>query len=394
MIRTRWSVLAAFVLITSANQMLWLTFAPLTTDAAKHYDVSEGAIIALSAVFPLLYVLLALPAGFALDRWFHSSVRFGAALTAAGALVRLVGDDYGWVLAGQLLVAIAQPLVTNSVAKIAGAYSTEEDRPTAIAVCSAGLFAGMLLAFATAGVLGTEHLRLLLLVQALYATIGAVLLAVGLRHPGRLVDDTRVSSGKEALRSVWADPVVRSMTALVVVGFGVFVGLTSSLEALLKPDGVSSTEASVLLLVMVGAGVAGSLLLPPRVARLGQERSMLLASLVVTATGSVLLSVVHEVVAIGVVLGVMGLQMLATLPVVLEVMERRTGSASGTGAAILWMAGNAGGLVVTVVLGALLDAPAAAFLVLGVVALLGLPVLLRMAPDALRRDTDLTRVGP
>ena len=156
MIRTRWSVLAAFALLTSANQMLWLTFAPLTTDAAKHYDVSEGAIGALSAVFPLLYVLLALPAGIALDRWFHSSVKLGAALTAAGALVRLVGDDYGWVLAGQLLVvAVAQPLVTNSVAKVGGAYSTEQDRPTAIAVCSAGLFAGMLLAFAIGG--GVRH---------------------------------------------------------------------------------------------------------------------------------------------------------------------------------------------------------------------------------------------
>jgi hypothetical protein len=70
--------------------------------------------------------------------------------------------------------------------------------------------------------------------------------------------------------------------------------------------------------------------------------------------------------------------------VVLEVMERRTGSASGTGSAILWMAGNAGGLVVTGVLAALLDVPTAAFLVLGAIALLGLPVLLRMSPAALR----------
>ena len=82
--RTRWSVLVAFVLVTSANQMLWLTFAPITTDAARHYDVSEGAIGALSAVFPLLYVLLAIPAGFALDRWFRGSVGLGAALTAVG----------------------------------------------------------------------------------------------------------------------------------------------------------------------------------------------------------------------------------------------------------------------------------------------------------------------
>ncbi|MCW2545011.1 MAG: major facilitator superfamily 1, partial [Frankiales bacterium] len=205
---------------------------------------------------------------------------------------------------------------------------------------------------------------------------------------------TPIASGKAALRTVWADPVVRSMTGLVVVGFGVFVGLTTWLQALLEPDGVSETQAGVLLLVMVVAGVGGSLVIPPLANRHGAERSVLLASLVVTATGAVLLSVVHPVVLIGVVLAAMGLLLLATLPVVLEVMERRTGSASGTGAAILWMAGNAGGLVVTGILAALLDAPAAAFLVLAGIGLLGLPVLLRMDPGGLRREADVTRVGP
>lgn len=384
MLRTRWSVIAAFVLVTSANQMLWLTFAPLTTDAAKHYGVGEGSIGALSAVFPLLYVVLALPAGIALDRRFHASVRAGAVLTAVGALVRLAGDDFGWVLAGQLLVAVAQPLVTNSVAKVGAAYSSDADRPTAIAVCSAGLFAGMLLAFATGAAIGTAHLQLLLAVQAGYAVVGAALLAVGLRHPGRDVDEVPVESGKAALRLVWADPVMRSMTALVVVGFGVFVGLTTWLQALLEPDGVSESEAGVLLLVMVVAGVGGSLVLPPLAARRGTERSVLLASLVVTAVGAALLSVVHEVVLVGAILAAMGLLLLATLPIVLEVMERRTGSASGTGAAVLWMAGNAGGLVVTGVLAALLDWPAAAFLVLAAVSLLGLPVLARMTASSLR----------
>ncbi|MDT7549058.1 MAG: hypothetical protein QOE84_1452, partial [Actinomycetota bacterium] len=163
--RSRWTVIAAFVLVTSANQMLWLTFAPITTDAARHYDVSEGAIGALSAVFPLLYVLLAIPAGFALDRWFRGSVVTGATLTAAGGLLRLVGDSYAWVLVGQLVIAFAQPLVTNSVAKLAGAYTSDEDRPLGIAVCSAGLFAGFLVAFGTgAGFGGGSGLRTLLVV--------------------------------------------------------------------------------------------------------------------------------------------------------------------------------------------------------------------------------------
>jgi predicted MFS family arabinose efflux permease len=384
--RSRWGVVAAFVLVTSANQMLWLTFAPITTDAATHYGVDEGSIGALSAVFPLLYVLLAIPAGIALDRWFRGSVLTGAALTAAGAALRVIGDSYVWVLLGQLVVAVAQPLVTNSVAKLAGSYTTEEDRPLGIAVCSAGLFAGFLVAFGTGAAFGGgSGLRTLLVVQAVYAVVGAALLTVALRAPGRVVD-LPAGAGIASLRAVWADPVLRATTQLVVVGFGVFVGLTTWLQALLEPDGISADTAGVLLIVMVVAGVLGSVVLPPIAAHRGAERAVLRASLVVTGAGSALLAVVHAALGIGIVLAAMGLLLLATLPVVLEVVERRAGPRSGTAAALLWMAGNAGGLVVTIVLAPLLDHPSAAFLVLTAVALAGLPILRRLGGGDLSRQ--------
>lgn len=93
--------------MAAANQMLWLTFAPVTIDSARYYGVSEGAIGALSEIFPLLFVLLAVPAGLLLDRWLRPVLLAGAALTTAGGLLRLAGDSYSWLLAGQILVAVA-----------------------------------------------------------------------------------------------------------------------------------------------------------------------------------------------------------------------------------------------------------------------------------------------
>jgi cyanate permease len=179
--------------------------------------------------------------------------------------------------------------------------------------------------------------------------------------------------------------VLRTTTQLTVVGFGVFVGLTTWLQALLEPDGISADTAGVLLITMVIAGVIGSLVLPPVATRRGAERQVLLTSLVVTAGGAALLAFVHVPLGIGIVLAAMGLLLLATLPVILEVTERRAGPASGTAAALLWMAGNAGGLVVTVVLAPLLKQPAAGFLVLAAVAAAGLPILRRLGPADLRR---------
>jgi predicted MFS family arabinose efflux permease len=66
---SRWLVVAAFAFVGAATQLLWLTFAPVTTVAARHYGVSENAIGWLANVFPLVCVVLSIPAGLAFRRW-------------------------------------------------------------------------------------------------------------------------------------------------------------------------------------------------------------------------------------------------------------------------------------------------------------------------------------
>src|SRR5215211_5729210 len=128
--RSRWTPIVGYSLVGAATQLVWLNFAGVTTFAASRYGVSEGAIGWLAQVFPLLYVVLAIPCGLVLDRWFRPGLIAGAVLTAAGAAIRLIEDDYGWLLAGQIVAAIAQPLVLNAITGITGHYLDEDDRPT------------------------------------------------------------------------------------------------------------------------------------------------------------------------------------------------------------------------------------------------------------------------
>jgi hypothetical protein len=57
----RWLVLAVFMLVTFINQASWITFAPITGEAARHYGTSDLVIGLLSMVFMIVYVLLAIP---------------------------------------------------------------------------------------------------------------------------------------------------------------------------------------------------------------------------------------------------------------------------------------------------------------------------------------------
>ena len=100
--RGGWPLVLCYAAVAGASQLLWLTYAPVTTAAAEHYGVSVTAIGWLANVFPLLYVVLAVPAGLALDRRPRPALGWGVVLTALGGVVRLGGDSFGWALAGQL----------------------------------------------------------------------------------------------------------------------------------------------------------------------------------------------------------------------------------------------------------------------------------------------------
>jgi predicted MFS family arabinose efflux permease len=258
---SRWSALVAFAAVGATTQLLWLTFAPITSDAAKHYGVSETAIGWLANVFPLAYVVLAIPAGLFLDRWFRPALGLGAALMAAGALARLSGDTYAAVLAGQSLVAAAQPLVLNAITGFAHRYLVSADRAKGIAAASAATFAGMIAAFALATAVS---LRTALTIDAAVAVGTALWLGWALRTPPAAAVPR---AAPVSLRSTWTDPLVRRLCLLVFVPFGTFTALTTWAEALLKPAGVSSDQAGVLLLVNIVCGVAGCAVLPVWAAR-------------------------------------------------------------------------------------------------------------------------------
>jgi predicted MFS family arabinose efflux permease len=371
-LRSRWGAIAAFAVVGAATQLVWLNFAGVTTVSAERYGVSESAIGWLAQVFPLLYVVLAIPAGLILDKWFRSGLILGAVLTAAGALLRL-GDTYGWLLAGQIVASVAQPLVLNAVTGITGRYLAEKDRPTGIAAGTASIFAGMVIAFLLSAIFAdSNELPTMLWLTAIFSVVAAGWLIVALRKPGEHKPDHH-RPDRGALRIAWGDPLIRRLCVLAIFPFGVFVAMTTFSQALLEPAGVSAGTASTILLINVVAGVIGSAVVPVLVVRHHAEAALLVASLSVTALACAALALWPGVAMGFIAITVIGFLLLPALPIVLELVERRTGEAEGTAAGLIWMAGNLGGLIVATIVGILVDHPLAAFLLMAGVALTAVP---------------------
>jgi predicted MFS family arabinose efflux permease len=380
--RSRWSVIAAFSLVGAATQMVWLTFAPVTSVAADRYGVSVSAIGWLANVFVLAFVLLAIPAGLLLDRWLRPALALGAVLTAVGAVLRLVGDDYTWLLVGGLVAALGQPIMLTGIAGLTRGYLTTQDRAKGIAMATASTWAGFIAAFALGTVFSTAaQMHALLVAHAGYAVLAAVVLLVALRAPepfagGHPVGD--VASSLRDVRLAWGDPLVRVLCCVAFIPFGTFIALTTWTEALLKPAGVSVDQVGIILIVNIVAGVVGTATLPVWAAKHRKEAQVGLVGVVVTAAGCVAMALAPGFVVALVALALAGFLLLPMLAVVLELIEAHAGDLEGVASGLVWAIGNLGGLVVAGVVSFTVDESTLSFLLLAVVTLAALPFLTRL----------------
>ena len=387
--RDRWSVIATYALVGAANQMLWLTFTPITTPAAHHYGVSVNDIGWLAEIFPLLYVVLAVPAASLLDRWFRPALAAGAVLTAIGGVVRLGGDTFAWALAGQVLIAIAQPLILNAVTGLSSAYLSERSRPVGIAIGSAGIFLGMLLSLVLGSAIGGAHLHTVLVIGGVFGVVTTVAMLVAFAlSPGMKV--TGDVTGLFGLGTVWREPGIRRLALISFIGFGLFIALTTWLQTLLKPAGISASTAGWVLVGAVVAGVAGSVILPTAVIRAGKDHQLFRAAGMATCFACVLFAVWKWVPAVAAGAAVIGFLMLSALPVILEIAERRAGPAGTSATALIWLSGNAGGIVIALLVQTVVHKPAIAFLLMAAIALL---VLVFVSQGSLSRQPVELRDG-
>ena len=373
----RWAILAGYGLLAACSQLLWLSFAPITTQTHRVMGVSVGAAGDLAAIFPLMYVILALPCGRWLDARFERALSVGAILTAGGGLLRLAGpSSYGWVLAGQFVVAAGQPLVLNSITKVAARYFPPEERTAAISVGSVSLYVGILAAVLSGGPLfDAGGLPLLLSVQAAAAVVAAVWVLLAVRTPAVFQGDPSVAVSLGWLRG---DRFMWVLGGLLFVGMGVFNAVATWLDSILGHFGRGGA-AGYLIAIMTVAGILGAAVVPQAVAKRDRRRALLQITVGVTVVAFLAIAALHSVAFVGVVLFVEGFVLLAALPVVLDWSELHTGpERAGAAVGFLLLAGNLGGVVLVLIVQGLIANPYLSLGALSVAALAGLALSTRL----------------
>jgi cyanate permease len=265
----RWVVLGVFMLIVAANQLLWITFAPITSDAAKFLNVSDLEIGILSMCFMLVFIVFSLPASWIIDKYgIRVGVGIGALLTGLFGLMRgLVTTDYNSVLFSQIGIAVGQPFLLNAITKLTARWFPIRERATAAGLGTlsmyVGIFVGLVLTPYLTGKFGISHT---LYYYGIFAVVAALVFMVFVREnpptaPCR-PDQQERALVLDGLKTIFKYRDFNILLLIFFIGLGIFNGVTTWIEAILQPRGFTAQEAGTAGGVMIMAGIMGAFIMP------------------------------------------------------------------------------------------------------------------------------------
>ncbi len=266
---TRWIMLSVYMLMVAVNQLLWITFAPITGDATKYFGVSDLQIGILSMCFMIVYIVVSIPASWTIDKYgIRIGIGIGAVFTGVFGLLRgFAGTDYNLLLLSQIGIAIGQPFILNAITKLAARWFPMKERATATGLGTLAMYLGIL-----AGMTLTPYLIIgsgisgMLYIYGIISIITAVIFLLFIKEgpptaPCRPDQEERslVFDGfMQALRTkdfIW-------LMVIFFIGLGVFNSVTTWIEDILRPRGFSATQAGITGGMMIIGGIIGALIIP------------------------------------------------------------------------------------------------------------------------------------
>ncbi len=181
----RWVMLSVYMIIIAVNQLLWITFAPITKEAVQQYGVSDLKIGILSMCFMIVYLVVSIPASWIIDTYgIRIGVGTGAVFTGLFGLLRgLVSSNYNLLLIAQIGIAIGQPFLLNAITKVAARWFPIEERATASGLGTLssyiGILTGMIL---TPWIVSGSGITRMLYIYGIFALISAAVFIVFVRE--------------------------------------------------------------------------------------------------------------------------------------------------------------------------------------------------------------------
>ena len=262
-------MLVIYMLLVAANQLLWITFAPITGDATAYYGVSDLRIGLLSMCFMIVYIAVSIPASWIIDKYgIRIGVGIGALFTGIFGFLRgFAGTDYNLLLIMQIGVAVGQPFILNALTKFAARWFPIEERATAAGLGTLAMYIGILAGMSLTPyfVLGSGIKGMLIIFGIFSISIAVIFMLFIKERP-----PTAPCRPDQEERSLVFDGFMHTLRTrdfkwlmvIFFIGLGVFNSVTTWIEDIMRPRGFTATQAGITGGLMIVGGIIGALIIP------------------------------------------------------------------------------------------------------------------------------------
>jgi MFS family permease len=384
----RWVVLAVYMYISALTQLYWLNFAAIDTFIEERFSITASSVMWFTLVFPLVQVLLSMPAGMVIDKkGFKYGVGIGALFTSVFAMLRLVNtDSFTVLLISQIGIAIGQPFVLNGVTKLVVTWFPQKEEATAVGLGSLALLVGMMVGLgATPALVDFLSFETMLLIYGALGVLGILLFFSLVKpHPAtapREVEVQQEITGWQGIKHIlkMRDFVILGFIALV--GIGVFNGLATWLEKILNElHQIPMTDAGIISAILVLSGILGCIIIPLVSDKIMKRKPFLLLASAI-GTVSIIALMVAKGYALNMVNGIfLGFFLISALPIMLTMSAEITGARfAGISVGYLQLLGNAAAVAIVPIMESMHGITGQYLLPLAFIAgLLGISLILAM----------------
>ncbi len=269
----RWVVLLAYALITVVIEIQWLTFAPIAREARVIYQATAFQIDALSMVFMGMFIVMCIPASYAIDTWgLRKGVGAGAVITGFFSMVKgFYPDRYSVMIIAQTGLALAQPFILNAATKVARHWFPVQERALAVGIATLAQFLGIIVAMVATPVLmgkkpdGSSDIGPMLMTYAIVSLAATVLLLVLLKEkpptpPGPDAEESLTVF--KGMGHIFRQRDMRFVFPLFFIGLGMFNAISTCIDQVCQTKGLTMDQSGLVGGMMLFSGLVGAVVLP------------------------------------------------------------------------------------------------------------------------------------
>ncbi len=279
--RFRWLVLLALMALILSVELQWMNMAPVGRVANLYYQDQissrfSNPVELLSLAYLIIFVIASIPSSYVIHRLgIQVSIRIAAGMIIFGALGKWIYTaNFPVVLFCQIILALAQALVLNSITEIVSRWFPIRERGMAVGMASAAQYLSlgivmflsplMVVTKADSPKYGSGFEQMMgtyAIICSVFALVAAFLIRENPPTPSSVLEKQEDVSFLKSFKAINRISSLRGLMIIFAVGWGVLVTLLVKIDTISDVLGFPDSDGR-LGIVLLSGGMMGAVLLP------------------------------------------------------------------------------------------------------------------------------------